>query len=59
VNEPKHPTCVDVSALPEQPGSEWVCGPECPRDERPALPLDMPPTGRTLHNVMQRRREIT
>jgi hypothetical protein len=26
---------------------------------RPTVSLDVPPTGRTVHNVMQRRREIT
>lgn len=31
---------------------------ECTWDSRP-VPLDVPPTGRTLHNVIQRRREIT
>lgn len=32
---------------------------ECTWDSQPAPTLDVPPTGRTLHNVMQRRREIT
>jgi hypothetical protein len=34
---------------------------ECTRDvSRETLPaLDVPPTGRTLHNVLKQRREIT
>lgn len=59
MSEPKHPTRIDVSAAVTDPRfGEWICGPECPRDEQPA-PLDVPPTGRTVHNVLQRRREIT
>jgi hypothetical protein len=35
-----------------------VCGQQhVSRETSPAL--DVPPTGRTLHNVLQRRREIT
>lgn len=26
-----HPTCLDVTSLGECPGTDWVCGPDCPR----------------------------
>lgn len=27
-----HPTCIDVTAIDQKPGSEWICGPECPKE---------------------------
>jgi hypothetical protein len=27
-----HPTCIDVTATDQTPRSEWVCGPECPKE---------------------------
>jgi len=27
---PPHPTCVDVTTWGQPPGSEWICGPDCP-----------------------------
>ena len=29
---PAHPTCIDVTAIDQPPGSEWACGPECPKE---------------------------
>lgn len=31
VNRP-HPTCIDVTAIDQTPRSEWICGPECPKE---------------------------
>jgi hypothetical protein len=31
LNRP-HPTCVDVTATDQTPRSEWICGPECPKE---------------------------
>lgn len=28
-----HPTCIDVSALDEELGTEFICGPDCPQRE--------------------------
>jgi hypothetical protein len=30
--EPPHPTCIDVTAIDQTPRSEWICGPECPKE---------------------------
>lgn len=27
-----HPTCIDVTGIDQTPRSEWVCGPECPKE---------------------------
>jgi hypothetical protein len=27
-----HPTCIDVTAVDQTPRSEWICGPECPKE---------------------------
>lgn len=27
---PPHPTCKDITGVGRPPGSEWVCGPDCP-----------------------------
>lgn len=27
-----HPTCRDVSGIDQMPGSQWICGPECPKE---------------------------
>jgi hypothetical protein len=27
-----HPTCIDVTAIDQTPRSEWICGPECPKE---------------------------
>jgi hypothetical protein len=29
---PPHPTCIDVTAIDQTPRSEWICGPECPKE---------------------------
>jgi hypothetical protein len=29
---PAHPTCRDVTATDQTPRSEWICGPECPKE---------------------------
>jgi hypothetical protein len=31
LNRP-HPTCRDVTAIDQTPRSEWICGPECPKE---------------------------
>ena len=31
VNRP-HPTCRDVTGIDQTPRSEWICGPECPKE---------------------------
>jgi hypothetical protein len=36
---PVHPTCVDVTTWGRPPGSEWICGPQCPRGDAPATGL--------------------
>jgi hypothetical protein len=27
-----HPTCIDVTVFGQTPRSEWICGPECPKE---------------------------
>lgn len=29
-----HPTCKDVSSIDKQPETEFLCGPDCPPEER-------------------------
>jgi hypothetical protein len=27
-----HPTCIDVTAIDQEPRSAWTCGPDCPKE---------------------------
>jgi hypothetical protein len=31
--QPPHSTCSDVTPIGYAPGSKWVCGPDCPKDD--------------------------
>jgi len=34
---PQHPTCIDITTHGQPPGSEWLCGPDCPPHAKPAV----------------------
>jgi hypothetical protein len=42
-----------VSGIGQERGTEWVCGPDCPK------PREVPPTEQTIKNMQNLNRRIT